>query len=88
MAFASTITERGVMGNKKYARGIYTNGAGDSGGNIDTGLVMCEFMDLQPIGAAVIASAPVVNETLPVAGVAVTIVNTADEDGIWRALGY
>ena len=88
MAFASTVIEQGVMGDKKYSRGTYTNGSGDSGGDIDTGLAMCQELMLQPTDTAVIASAPVVNETLPVAGSAITVVNTASEDGNWFALGY
>ena len=88
MAFASTVIEQGVMGDKKYSRGTYTNGAGDSGGDIDTGLAICQELMLQPTDTAVIASAPVVNETLPVAGSAVTVVNTASEDGNWLAFGY
>ncbi len=88
MAFASTIADKGVMGDKKYARGTYTNGAEDSGGNIDTGLSVCEILILQPTGTAVIATAPVVNETLPVAGNAITVVTAVGEDGIWLAFGY
>ena len=88
MAFASTVIEQGVMGDKKYSRGTYTNGAGDTGGDIDTGLIGCEELFLQPTGDTVIASVSVVNETLSVLGSAVTVVNTASEDGNWFALGY
>lgn len=88
MAFESAVTARPfAMGNKRVSMGTYTNGAGDSGGDIDTGLRSCEAIWLQPSGAAAIAAAPTVNETLPCAGSAVTIVNTADEDGFWIALG-
>jgi hypothetical protein len=87
MAFVSTIIGRTVFGNKRVVVGTYTNGAADTGGDIDTGLRSCEALLLQPTGAAVVASAPSVNETLPVCGNAVTIVNTADEDGIWIAIG-
>jgi hypothetical protein len=88
MAFASAITKRTVMGNKRVHFGTYTNGSGDTGGNIDTGLRSCESIFLQPGGSAVIATAPVVNETLPVAGSAVTVVTADDEDGTWMAMGY
>lgn len=88
MAFVSAITQRGVMGNKKYAMGTFTNASGDTGGNIETGLTVCEFMSLQSTGTAVIANAPVINEAFPAAGNAVTIVTTDNEDGIWFALGY
>lgn len=89
MAFASTITQRPIsVGNKRQSWGTYTNGAGDTGGNINTGLRLCEMIVLQPSGASVIASAPSVNETLPIAGSAITVVNTANEDGYWWAIGY
>ena len=88
MAFAYTVDRYYVQGNKKVREGTFTNGAGDTGGDIDTGLYRCESMILSPRGAAVIASAATVNESLPCAGNAVTIVCTADEDGQWRAIGY
>lgn len=88
MAFTSAITDQGVMGNKKFSMGTYTSASSSTGGDIDTGLIKCESMFLQPGGSAVKASAPVVNETLPVAGSAVTIVTVADEVGTWIAYGY
>ena len=90
MAFASTITRpvKNIMGDRKETHGTYTNGGGDTGGDIDTGLRVCEYIQLQPTGAAVVASAPSVNETLPADGSAITVVNTADEDGNWIAWGY
>jgi len=89
MAFASAITRivKNHIGDRVVTHGTYTNGGGDTGGDIDTGLKVCEFIVLQPTGAAVIASNPSVNETLPVDGSAVTVVNTADEDGVWFAYG-
>ena len=89
MAFASAITRtvQNVIGDRRVTHGTYTNGSGDTGGDIDTGLASCEFIVLQPGGAAVIASAPVVNETLPVAGSAVTVVTADNEDGTWFAYG-
>jgi hypothetical protein len=48
---------------------------------------MCEEMYLQPYGASVSTNAPVVNETLPVAGSAVTIVCDAAQTGQWTAYG-
>jgi hypothetical protein len=35
MAFAYTVTDRGVMGNLKYQAGAFTNGTADSGGTIN-----------------------------------------------------
>jgi hypothetical protein len=74
----------------KATFGTYTNGAGDSGGDIDTGLKKVYFMWLQSRGAAVSAEAPTINETInspPIDGSAVTIVTTLDDDGIWMAVG-
>ncbi len=89
MAFASTITriEQNHIGDRVVTHGTYTNGSGDVGGDIDTGLAQCEFICLQPIGSAVIVAAPVVNETLPVDGSAVTVVTSDNEDGNWFAYG-
>ncbi len=90
MTFASTITRTipNIVGDRKITHGTYTNASGDTGGNIDTGLQVCEHIQLQPTGTAVIASNPVVNETLPIDGSAITIVTTDNEDGIWIAYGY
>ena len=88
MAFAYTIDEYSNWGNKRVAKGTYTNTGATTGGDINTGLEQCEGMLLQPTGDAVIASAPVVNETFPYAGNAITIVNTALEVGIWLAWGF
>jgi hypothetical protein len=88
MAFESAITGRTVFGNKRVHFGTFTNGASDAGGNINTGLRSCEAMLLQHGGAGAVASAPAVNETLPAAGSAITIVTTAGADGYWTAVGY
>lgn len=88
MAFASAITEYGVRGNKKVRKGTYTNAGGDTGGNVDTGLTVCTDFVITPSGSAVQTNAPVVNETLPVAGNAITIVTDDGADGYWEAEGY
>jgi hypothetical protein len=88
MSFASAVTSKTVFGNKRVNFGTFTNGASDTGGDINTGLRSCEEIFLQHVSSAVVASAPSVNETLPVAGSAVTIVTTAGADGRWMAIGY
>jgi len=89
MAFESAITKRGkIPGSGLVHCGTYTNGSGDTGGDINTGLLKCEAIFLQSGGSSVIATAPVVNETLPCTGSAVTIVTADDEDGTWMAIGY
>ena len=75
------------MGNKRIAWGTFTNGGGDTGGDIDTGLEVVEFMILQTAGTGVSADQHAVNETLPVDGSAITIVSTDGADGIWFAIG-
>jgi hypothetical protein len=86
MAFTSAVTERTIMGNKRVHFGTWTTDT--TGGDIDTGLKTCEFITLQTSGAAVSADQSSVNETLPVAGSAVTIVCTSGADGYWMAMGY
>ena len=87
MAFAYTIDTQTVFGNKRVIMGTFTNGAGDSGGDIVTGLQVVDFATLQSTGDTVIAAAPTINETFPSAPGTLTIVNTANEDGIWMAIG-
>lgn len=88
MAFTSAITYRGVRGNRKTHRGTYASSGGSTGGDIDTGLKICENIKLTPKGTGVGTNESVVNETLPVAGNAVTIVTDANQSGYWEAEGY
>jgi hypothetical protein len=85
--FSSVISGRNFSGSKARTWGTFTNAGGDTGGNIDTGLRMCESIKLTHTGAAVVASAPSVNETLPILGNAITIVTVDGADGIWEAIG-
>ncbi len=88
MAFSSVITDISVFGNKSVAYGTYESD-GDDGGDIDTGLVLCEFISLTVKGSSDVTLVPTVNETLPVDGSAVTIDNggSTDIDGYWWAFG-
>jgi hypothetical protein len=87
MAFSSAISHKTVFGNKRVNFGTFTNGASDTGGDINTGLRSCEAMFLQA-GGNTADKAAALNETLPVAGSAVTIVTAAGVDGSWMAVGY
>jgi len=87
MAFSNTIDHRISLGNKLATAGTF-DCASVSGGNLNTGLTKCEFIVLQVGGGTVATNAPVVNETLPVAGSAVTIVTDSDATGYWFAIGY
>lgn len=88
MAFTATVraTIPGT-GSRARVHGTYANTAGSTGGIIKTGLTACSDLILQPTGSAIIASSPVVNATFPVVGGSVTIVTSANENGIWQAFG-
>lgn len=88
MAFANAITGYGKSGDKRVVYGTYTNGSGDTGGDINTGLTVCEFITFTHKGSTVSASPVTVNETLPCPGSAVTIVTDDGVDGYWKAEGY
>lgn len=88
MAFAYTVDEiKEYMGTKKVASGTFTNTGGSTGGDIATGLLEVDDIYLQHTGSAVVASAPVVNETLPNGPGDITIVTVADTAGTWKAFG-
>jgi len=76
-----------LFGTTYATWGTFTNGATDSGGDIDTGLGYVYSVFLQHKGGTAVATAPVVNETLPKSGGTVTIVTAAGADGFWLALG-
>lgn len=85
MAFTSAVTGRSKIATKNVTWGTWTTDT--TGGDIDTGLTVCDFISLQTSGAAVSADQSSVNETLPIAGSAVTIVCTSGADGYWWAMG-
>ena len=87
MAFSSAITDKTVFGNKRRHIGTWS-GAYVATGNIDTGLRSCETLNVFVKSSAVATNAPVVNEDLPVAGSAVTIVFDSTANGYWEATGY
>ena len=90
MAFTSAITQRDIWGSMAVSMGTFTNGAGDGGGNIATGLNRCYGLILQPGGATVAGNACVVNETFTANGLdgsAITIVTDDGVDGNWLAFG-
>ena len=88
MAFSSTITSYGKSSDKIVTKGTFTASGSETGGDINTGLTVCEFITLTPSGSSVAADQCTVNETFPCDGSAVTIVTTAGVDGYWRAEGY
>lgn len=88
MAFTAVVTRRGITadGRREY-EGTYVNDGGSTGGDILTTLNRCDVMILQAIDTTVEANAPVINETFPVVGGAITIVCDANESGVWIARG-
>ena len=87
MAFTATVTSKTVFGNKRIHSGTFVNDGGSTGGDITTGLGTLEQLILQHVASGVVASAPVVNETLPLAGGVATIVTVADTSGTFTAIG-
>ena len=86
-AFASSLTEQTIEGNKMLTMGTYVSTGGATGGDIPHGLQRCEQFFLQAHGAATTALA-VVNETLPAtAATGITIKTEANGTGGWLAIG-
>ncbi len=86
MAFEFTKTLDWVDHGKRHTMGTFTNGSGDTGGDIYTGLSVIDKIDLQYKGSAVVDNEPVINETFPCHD-PVTIVTDDDKDGYWHAVG-
>jgi hypothetical protein len=87
LAFAYTVTKKMLVGDLVRTHGTYTNGSGDTGGNIDTQMDRCLWIKMTAKGTAVVATAPAANETFPCEGHAVTVVTADNEDGYWEAEG-
>jgi hypothetical protein len=87
MAITSALVGRSIIGNKALTWGTYTDSGAGTGDDVDTKLHLCELFFIQPCGSSVAGNASVVNETLPVAGSAVTMRTDASQAGIWIAIG-
>jgi len=87
MSITSALVGRSVLGDKAMTWGTYTDGSEGTEDNINTKLHLCELMFLIPYGAAAITDGGAVNETLPVAGSAVTIIVKGSQAGMWVAIG-
>lgn len=86
MAFSFTKEDEWVAGDLRLSTGTFTNGSGDTGGDIYTGLQKVYGFFMQHKNDAVIATFPVVNETFPKAD-PITVVTADDGDGYWLAFG-
>ena len=82
MAFAYTIKKTSVFGDVRVEMGTYTNGAGDSGGTIKTGLKEVYYFnsDCETSNAGA-------SNKVAISGGEVTITTANNEDGKWLAIG-
>lgn len=85
MALVSSVTGQTVVGDLRMTYGTFTNDT--TGGDIDTGLTEVFTMQVTAAGSSIVADAPTINETFPVAGSAVTIITTSSKVGYWTAWG-
>ena len=88
MAVTTAIHGKTVFGDKRVHFGISTLSGGATTEDIVTGLQQVYAMTLTGTGAAVVADAPTVDETLPLASGDVTIIATANTAMYWMAIGY
>jgi hypothetical protein len=86
MVFATAIVGRDVMGAKAVSWGTFAC-TGVTGGDIKTGLHLCQMILLQPNNTASPTEQCDVNKTLPYDGSAITIVTTTGVCGYWLAWG-
>lgn len=88
MSFTSSQKYQTVFGNKKVCWGTYTNSTGgDTGGSITTSLDQIDMVQLAASGSSIVADAPTLNGTLPLASSSFTIITTANTNGYWIAFG-
>jgi len=90
MAFTSAVIKKLKLGRTRVHFGSFTNGAGDSGGGIDTGMKLCYFLFPWLMKATAITTFIGTDEDFsggPIAGNAIKIVTALDEDGYWLAVG-
>lgn len=83
MAFTYTVdaSKYGVFGNKRRTAGTYASTASSTGGVISTGLSVVESFTN--------TSATATPSTVTtISGGDVTITTTANQTGIWEAIGY
>ena len=85
MAFAAAVSYKTIFGNKRVHYGTF---GGSTGGDINTGLRLVETLQLTNKGAGIDTGWAAVNESMPVAGSAVTIVHDSAATGYWVAIGY
>jgi len=90
MAFASTTEERtNVMGNMLMLHGTFTNGGGDTGGNIVCGDHLSSIVSFGAnAGSGTAGTGAGVDGVFALLnGTTVVIQSVAGQDGTWWALG-
>ena len=86
MALTVTIDRKLIANGCRRIIGRYDNASGSTGGELEVGLRVIWSVTLNPTGSSV-TNKPVVNETFPVTGSAVTIVTASNESGTFEAVG-
>ncbi len=87
MAFTSAqnLDANSSSGGYLVRRGTYVNTAGSTGGEVVTGLDQVFHMTLTSTTGT--AAGSQVDEMFPTVQGSMTVVNVADDDGIWEATG-
>jgi hypothetical protein len=89
MAFAYTVERTNAggkmtsFGDMRFVYGMFTNGAGDTGGDIVTGLRKCVLY-----GCVNETNANAIKLVEAATAGTLTITTTAGDDGKWWAMGY
>jgi hypothetical protein len=88
MAFAYTVAKKGVAGNLRYAIVNYTNGGGDTGGEISNKFLAMKFVYLAiPTTETTQAGTMIRTQKNTSTNGSVTITTVAGEDGTVFVLG-
>lgn len=90
MAFNYEVIDKTVFGNKRVAFGYYFNDGGSTGGEIETGLDSLSFISLTPIhttNATAVIDATAYSSPADVVDPVVTILTTANSNGLFMAVG-
>lgn len=88
MAFSTTVVSQYSDGDKTIVEGTFTNGGGDTGGTIKTGLSVVEFVRARHSGDTIIDDCPAVTITIPQNSGDVVVVTTDGADGWFQITGY
>ena len=85
MAFAYTVSDYEVIGTKKHIFGTFTNGGGDTGGSIPTGLSQIKGVHVTDMSNATHDGVDVIDATTTPGTIVIT--TDAGVDGLWEAWG-